>query len=110
MSTGDGGASRLKITADRLLLVEGQDEVNLFRALLKHCLGDPAKPDIQIIEAGGRDKFRGRIATIRADAASRPPLRALGVIRDADDNAGNAFRSVCGALRHAGYEPPAAHG
>ena len=110
MAAADGGAPRQKLRSDRLLLVEGRDEVNLFDSLLKHCLGDTADRDIQIIEAGGKDRFRRNIQAIRADAASHPPLRVLGVIRDADDSADGAFRSVCDALRHAGYEPPAAHG
>ena len=109
MAAANGGASRLKISADRLLLVEGRDEANLFGALLRHCFGAAWQQEIQIVEAGGRSAFRGNIATIRAEAESRP-LRALGVIRDADDSAGSAFQSVCDALRHAGYEPPAAHG
>ena len=64
----------------------------------------------EFVRLGGKDRFRRNILAIRAAAASRPPLRAIGVIRDADDNASNAFQSVCDALRHAGYEPPAAHG
>ena len=110
MAAADGGATRLEISASRLLLVEGRDEVNLFDALLKHCLGAPGKQDIQIIDAGGKDRFRRRILAIQAAAASHPPLRSLGVIRDADDNAGTAFQSVCDALRYARYEPPRAHG
>ena len=110
MAAADGGAPGLEIRSDRLLLVEGKDEVYLFDALLKHCLGNAKGQGIQIIDAGGRDRFRHSIVAISTAARSRSPLRALGVIRDADDNAGSAFQSVCGALRHAGYEPPAAHG
>ncbi len=110
MAVADGDAPRLEICSDRLLPVEGRDEVNLFDALLKHCLGATGRREIQIIGAGGRDRFRSNIVAIRTIAASRPPLRSLGVIRDADDSAGNAFRSVCDALRHAGYAPPDAHG
>ena len=109
MTAANGGAPRLEISADRLLLVEGRDEAYLFEALLRHCLGAVWQQKIQIIEAGGRSAFRGNIATIRAEAESRP-LRAIGVIRDADDSAGNAFQSVCDALRHAAYDPPGAHG
>ena len=110
MVATDRRAARLEIRSDRLLLVEGRDEANLFDALLKHSFGIAGRQDIQTIEAGGRHSFRRRILAIKAEAASHPPLRSLGVIRDADDSAGNAFQSVCDALRHAGYEPPAAHG
>ncbi len=110
MAAAAGGASRLEICSDRLFLVEGRDEFNLFDALLKHCLGTAGRQDIQIIEAGGRHNFRRSILAIKAEAASHAPLCSLGVIRDADDDAQGAFQSVCDALRHAGYEPPAAHG
>ena len=110
MAAAGGGASGLTIRSDRLLLVEGQDEVNLFDALLKHCLGTEGRRDVQIIEAGGRHRFRHRIVAITTEVKSRLPLRSLGAIRDADDNARGAFQSVSDALRHAGYEPPSAHG
>lgn len=110
MAAADGGAPRLEIRSDRLLLVEGRDEVNLFDELLKHCLGAAGKRDIQIIDAGGRHSFRKNLTAIAAAARARPTLRAVGAVRDADDNAPSAFQSVCDALRHAGYEPPSAHG
>ena len=109
MAAAKGGAPRLKISADRLLLVEGRDEANLFGALLRHCFGPVWQQEIQIVEAGGRAAFRGNIATIRAEAESRP-LRAIGVIRDADRDARGALQSVCDALRMAGYNPPTIHG
>ena len=98
MAAADGGAPRLEIRSDRLLLVEGRDEVNLFDALLKHCFGAAGK-HIQIVDGGGKDRFPQRILAIRAAAASRSPLLALGVVRDADNNAGGAFqeRLLCAA-------------
>ena len=110
MAAADGGAARLEIRSDRLLLVEGRDEVNLFDALLKHSLGAAEKRDIQIIDAGGKHSFRKNLTAIAAAARARPTVQAVGAARDADDNALSAFQSVCDALRHAGYEPPRAHG
>ncbi len=110
MAAADGGAPRQEICSDRLLLVEGRDEVNLFDALLKHCFGAAEKRDTQIIDAGGKHSFRKNLTAIAAAARVRPTLRAVGAVRDADDNALSAFQSVCDALRHAGYEPPRAHG
>ena len=43
----------MEIAADRLLLVEGRDESNLFDALMRHCLGKEQRRNIQIVEAGG---------------------------------------------------------
>lgn len=96
------------IHADRLLLVEGRDEVNLIEALLKHCVDTSAM--IQIIDAGGKDRFPGRIAAISAASRRVPDLLAIGVIRDADDSASGSFDSVCSSMRRVGYDPPPAHG
>ncbi len=105
-----GGAPNLEIHADRLLLVEGRDEVNLFGALLQRNFEQAETSNIQVIDAGGKDTFRNKILAIRSGAESGPTIRSLGVVRDADDNANRAFQSVCDALRGAGYDPPAAHG
>ena len=110
MTVAESGAPKRRIRSDRLLLVEGRDEVNLFGELLKHCLDVAGRQDIQIIDAGGREKFGINIAAINAAPERCSPLRALGVIRDADDSADSAFQSVCDALRNTGYVPPAAHG
>ncbi len=110
MAAADAGVPRLEVRSDRLLLVEGRDEENLFEALLRHCFGPATSEDIQIIPAGGKHSFRKNLAAIAAAARARSTLRAIGAVRDADDDAGSAFQSVCDALRHVGYEPPAAHG
>ena len=102
------GRHGTQIRSDRLLLVEGKDEVNLFNALMKHCLD--AEPTVDVIEAGGKDRFSKNLRAIQADARSRPSLLAIGVVRDADDDAAGAFRSVCDHIRNVGYEPPAVHG
>ena len=110
MTVADSSAPKRRIRSDRLLLVEGRDEVNLFDALLKHCFGAVGSEDIQIIPAGGKHSFRKNLTAIAAAARARPTLRAVSAVRDADNDATSAFQSVCDALRHVGYEPPAAHG
>ena len=97
-----------QILADTLLLVEGRDEESLFAALIDRHLG--ADSEIQIIGAGGVDKFPVNLDAIRTAAQARPTLRSIVVVRDADDDADSAFRSVCGHLHDVGYLPPAAHG
>ena len=96
-----------RILADTLLLVEGRDEENLFRALIDRHLG--AATGIQVIGAGGVDKFPVNLDAIRIAVRARPTLRSIGVVRDADDNAEAAFRSVYDHLQNAGFAPPAAH-
>lgn len=102
------GGSRLEILSDRLLLVEGKDEVNLFSALIKQRIDTEA--GVRIIDVGGVDKFPRNLGAIRTAARERPTLRSIGVVRDADDDAAGAFGSVCDHLQNAGYAPPAAHG
>ena len=97
-----------KIRSDRLLLVEGRDEENLFDALIEQCFD--ADPEIQVIAAGGRDKLPANLVAIHTAAFARPSLRAIGVVRDADTDAGAAFQSVCDHLRNVGYQPPPVHG
>ncbi len=99
---------KLKINSDRLLLVEGRDEANLFPALIKSCLGDDA--GIQVIAAGGKEQFPSRLAAIQIGAMARQSFRTLGVVRDADDSPAGAFQSVCDHLRNVGYEPPSSFG
>ena len=103
-----GGGHGTRIRSDRLLLVEGRDEVNLFDALMKHCLG--AGPTVQVIDAGGKDRFPKNLRALSTAARARPSLRAIGVVRDADDDAAGAVGSVCDHVRNVGYEPPAVHG
>ena len=102
------GRSGIRILSDWLLLVEGRDEVNLFNALMKYHLDAESK--IQIIDVGGKDKFSRNLRTIQTAAQVRPTLRAIGVVRDADDDARGAFRSICDNLHNAGYTPPRIHG
>ena len=108
MTTGAGhGERKLKIKKQHLLLVEGRDEVNLFKALMRYRFDEDRQLDIQIIDAGGRDRFQNNLRAILAEAQN---VRAIGAIRDADENANDAFRSICNHLRSVGYEPPTAHG
>ena len=100
--------SRWQVDSDRLLLVEGRDEVNLFNALMQHRIDDGRQ--VQVIDAGGVNRFPRNLEAIRTAVLTRPTLRAIGVVRDADDNAADAFASVCSQIGNAGYEPPAGHG
>lgn len=100
--------SKLRIESDSILLVEGQDEVNLLESLIRRCLGDTAA--IQVIAAGGVSQFPGNLQAIEIAAQERPSFRSLGVVRDADDNPAGAFQSVCHHLHSVGYQAPESHG
>ena len=51
----------LQIRGDNLLLVEGRDEINLFKALIERCLDDEV--NIQVIDAGGVDQFPPEVSS-----------------------------------------------
>ena len=97
----------ISISTDYLLLVEGKDEVNLFTRLIDNCLGNDV--DVQVLKAGGREQFRRNLSAIREAARERPSLRAIGVVRDADDNPDAGFESVRDSVAAVGYLPPARH-
>ncbi|MBI2909032.1 MAG: hypothetical protein HYX92_15420 [Chloroflexi bacterium] len=85
-----------KVEKDRLLLVEGKDEVRLVEAILKAMNVD----SIQVFDGGGKDAMRGRLRLILGDAkVNHVDLKAVGVVRDADISAKDAFDSVRAALR-----------
>ena len=107
---GEGERKKLRISSDHLLLVEGRDEVNLFGAFIEHRLGEGLSKKVQIIDAGGKEKFLKNLQAIKAASLTRPTLRSIGAVRDADDDARGAFVSVCQSLHGLGYDPPSAHG
>ena len=98
---------RIEISRDRLLLVEGRDEFNLFKRLIESCFS--YTPGVQIMDIGGKTTLGRSLKTIRTAALSRPSLRSIGIVRDADTDAADSFKSVCDSVRQAGYAPPTAH-
>ncbi|MCI0439583.1 MAG: hypothetical protein L0177_10695 [Chloroflexi bacterium] len=83
----------VSITESKLLLVEGPDDLYLFNALVQH-LGTTG---IQIHPVGGKDNFRPELgAIVRTPGFS--DVSSLAIVRDADNSATDAFRSVSDAL------------
>lgn len=83
------------IETPRLLLVEGRDEEEFFKALLKHI----SVRDVQVMNYGGKAKLREHFRLI-AKAPGFGRLSLLAIMRDANSNASSAFQSVCDVLRH----------
>ena len=92
------------ITAPKLLLVEGVDEVRLFGALAKNIGLDA---DVQIRGYGGRNALRRLLANIWR-VPGYPDLESLGIVMDADDSAASAQDRIRGALSAADLPVPAA--
>lgn len=84
------------VTIERsvLLLVEGPDDRFFFEAFTSHLqLGD-----IQVLAVGGKDEVRARLRVLPLTPGFVDTVRALGIVRDADDNPKGAFQSVSNAL------------
>ena len=57
--------ARFQIDRRALLLVEGRDEVNLFRRLIDSCINDVRyRDEIHVIDVGGKDQFKRRMSAI----------------------------------------------
>ena len=99
---------RIEILEDRLLLVEGRDEFHLLGKLIETCFSDN-EPRIQVMDIAGKTTLGTRLKAMHADALSRPSLRSIGIVRDADTSATASFQSVRDSVEQAGYAAPPAH-
>ena len=95
------------ITERALLVVEGTHEKAFFAALLK----SEGMRWVQVLPIGGKTLLKPSLPVLLGDdgfvelASSGAPI-SLGIVRDADDDPGAAFQSVCGALEAAGMPVP----
>lgn len=93
-----------EITKTKVLLVEGQDEVNLFTELLADiCLAN----DVQVIEVGGKEKFTEKLSGLKLRSGFRQ-ITSIGIVRDADCDPPGAFQSICSSLRRTKLPEPTA--
>ena len=102
--------SSFRIEKPRLLLVEGNDDSQFFRRLIerRHGVNEIRQTGIQIDRFAETAKLSAFLANVIAPALERSALlvRAIGIVRDADNSYGSAFQSVQGALRHANLPVP----
>ena len=83
------------------------DEVNLTAEMLRSWnIGG-----VQVMDVGGKDKFKSEIDALMSYSRSRGlQLSAIGVLRDADDSPESALQSVTDALRALSLPAPGSHG
>ena len=79
-----------EFTNSKLLIVEGQDEINFFDALLEKYLGIT---DYHIHCVDGKDNFEKQLPLI-PNMSGFENVKWLVVIRDADENPNGAFISI----------------
>jgi hypothetical protein len=101
MTSGAETRQPSSFTQPKLLLVEGQDEIKFFDALLMRL----ELHDVQVRSYNGIPKLRPFLRTLPVTPGFAG-LVSVGVVRDADDNAGGAFESVSAALFAAGLVAP----
>lgn len=94
--------SQSSITYSKVLVVEGHDAFQFFKALLRH-LGLLDK--IEIRNSGGVGDIPTYLETL-VDTPGFDRVISLGIVRDAEDNAGSAFQSVCSGLKQAKLSAP----
>ncbi|MHC4198875.1 MAG: DUF3226 domain-containing protein [Planctomycetota bacterium] len=82
------------IEEPNLLVVEGKDEERFFARFLKHL----GVANVDIRGVGGKHSLRRELRLLTQPSPGFENVEALGVIRDADDDPANAFKSVCDAL------------
>lgn len=90
----------------RFVFCEGPDDVSVVRGLVGLL-----QVDLQVEPFSGKNNLRNFLKQVkeRPEFASQS-VRAIGVIRDADESAASAFQSVREALSHNGFTPPEANG
>lgn len=93
-----------KISKNKLLLVEGQDEIKFFSAFLSNS----NIVDIQILESKGKDQFRSELDLIMNEPQFENVV-SIGIVRDADESQASAVESICYHLRQVGLPVPAGH-
>lgn len=91
-----------KIEKEKLLIVEGIDEVVVISQILKNNNIE----DIQLIPFGGKSILKNYMKDVLIKDSNFLAVKSIGIIRDADDNYEGAFDSVCSALRSSGLDVP----
>lgn len=84
------------IQLTKLILVEGQDEVYFFNALLNHL----EVSDIEVREVGGKNNFKKKLKVFIKAQKNFDQLKTLAFIRDANnEGAESAFRAIKNDIR-----------
>ena len=103
MATPVGRSANIQINSPRLLLVEGNDEVQFFRRIITRRHGE----NVQIIDFGGKDKLGAFLTNVLVPRIRATEMvRVIGIVRDADEYYDRAFQSVCDSLRRSELSTP----
>ncbi len=87
----------IEVKKPKVILVEGKSDEKFFDAFIKHLQIE----GVQIISTGSKDNLSKVLKAIKTYN-----IKCLGIVRDADEDAESAFKSVCSALKNAGLPVP----
>lgn len=87
---------------EKLLIVEGNDDINFFHALFEYL----KVTDYQIRRTDGKSSYSTSIAAIWKEPGYESNVNSIGVIRDANNDFSRTFQSVQTALRYSGLPVP----
>lgn len=90
----------VQIEKERLLLVEGKDEVEFFKSFFKHLNIN----NIQVIDMLGKTNFRDNIKLLSI-SPNIEIVKIIGAVRDADDSAQAAFNSLKDSFVKVNWNP-----
>ena len=99
----NGSAQGITVGRPKQLIVEGDDEVRLLGALLRHLGID----DVQIQQLMGYDNIR-RFLTAFVDIDNFATVRSLAIVADANSNSAGRIQSIRDALVRAELPSPSA--
>lgn len=91
-----------KIESKIQLLVEGNDHRNFFRAFIRHLEIE----DIQVRSFGGVKDLGRFLRAFVNQPGFRESVHRIGIVRDAENSAKDAFQSVRSSLDRAGLSVP----
>src|SRR4030043_116708 len=95
-------ASRSPIVYSKLLLVEGRDAFQFFKALLGHL---NLLSKIEIRNFGGVSDWATYLDTLKIISGYHS-VTSIGIVRDAELNAPLAFGAICHGLKQGGIGVP----
>ena len=106
MQEKDQCSDLFEIVKSHVLVVEGMEDCKFFDQLIRFHFGDGH--DIQLIQAEGIGNYSAQLQYIVNRSHPGDP-RGIGIVRDADEDAGRAFESVRDLVRRSGLDPPDSH-
>lgn len=87
---------KIEIRKNKLLLVEGNDDKNFFQKLIQEIT---VNSSIQIISMDGKENFRTANFKSIINTPGFREVKALGIVRDANDSADDVFTGSCSILK-----------